>query len=641
MLSNETTFTSESSKSRENVQLPKLKNVYVSAYEWFEYAYYCAEKGGPSAWSKFKKIDDDIIQKKLGPTKINEKKLKKIYDDDLKQLNYYFDKYKGGNIKEIYDCINKILTESYRCDCKELSGNLTIKKLYEAASKALKQLYNLKLEELKNSNKAIVSFKKCLEEYTWIKYVSRSIEAKVGANANNVNDVMKKVESFLQNCYINYIDYYSIYYKFKNKKYLLTDKYFCKVKKGIVDGFNKLVKNDEKSIAEIFPEFKIRKSYIQTQKLVAFTRFLGGNKTSAIRELPSNAADYDKDTELEKFIEKQGIDSKIKDIIVLNSHDAGTYTMLVKSIFDIFNKIARTQIVRIKLQLESGARSFDFRVKYYKGVLVFFHGNVLGGPAEEAFDDIYEFLITHKSEIVFVGCGYEKIKDLKSVKDMLRLNMIYNPEKNTDDWKNWHTKTIGYILNYNVPKNEQRNGGKLIIFGDGKNTVPSNNNYVYQKKSRTSGSDEILALGEAYSLMRQRHLADMYEAVEDIRTCGKYNDEEKVVYAEQMLAKLLSHPDYKKWNDQHPNNKLTAKLDKKEKQEFLGWANKGELGVHEKLNDISIPHTPNAIEVLTEVIFGKSSHGKPLRSAKKYTGKTLEKIEKLVGKNIKIGRAHV
>ena len=69
MLSNETTFTSESSKSRENVKLPKLKNVYVSAYEWFEYAYYCAEKGGPSAWSKFKKIDDDIIQKNSGQPK--------------------------------------------------------------------------------------------------------------------------------------------------------------------------------------------------------------------------------------------------------------------------------------------------------------------------------------------------------------------------------------------------------------------------------------------------------------------------------------------------------------------------------------------------------------------------------------------
>ena len=164
MLSNETTFTSEPS---ENVPTLKLEIVDTSAYGWFEYGYFCAEKGGPSAWGESKNVNIDIIIKeKLEPTKINEKKLKKTCNDDCKRLKEYFDEYSGGNIKLAFDRINKILTELYKCGFKKLSENLTIKKIYEIALKALKQLYNLKLKELKNSNKAIVGFKKCLEEYT-------------------------------------------------------------------------------------------------------------------------------------------------------------------------------------------------------------------------------------------------------------------------------------------------------------------------------------------------------------------------------------------------------------------------------------------------------------------------------------------
>ncbi len=100
MNEHKTNFISETSEPNEDAQLLKLKSVYVSAYEWFEYAYYCSEKGGPSAWERFKNVN---INEEYRPTKINEKKIKKLYDNDCKKLKEYVKEY----VIEYSDAKNK------------------------------------------------------------------------------------------------------------------------------------------------------------------------------------------------------------------------------------------------------------------------------------------------------------------------------------------------------------------------------------------------------------------------------------------------------------------------------------------------------------------------------------------------------
>lgn len=97
-------------------------------------------------------------------------------------------------------------------------------------------------------------------------------------------------------------------------------------------------------------------------------------------------------------------ETKLKNMHIPGSHDAGTYKMGPKSTTDIVGRMAKTQTGSIMGQLRKGVRYFDLRIRKVKDVFVFYHGIVNGSNALEGIKHINKF-IEHegKNEVIILS----------------------------------------------------------------------------------------------------------------------------------------------------------------------------------------------------------------------------------------------
>lgn len=116
-------------------------------------------------------------------------------------------------------------------------------------------------------------------------------------------------------------------------------------------------------------------------------------------------------------------ETKLKDMHIPGSHDAGTYKMGPKSTTDIVGRMAQTQTGSIMGQLRRGIRYFDLRIRKVKDVFVFYHGIVNGSNALEGIKHINKFIENEgKNEIIIL---YFEI-DNKIATEFVKLQPVKN-----------------------------------------------------------------------------------------------------------------------------------------------------------------------------------------------------------------------
>lgn len=91
-------------------------------------------------------------------------------------------------------------------------------------------------------------------------------------------------------------------------------------------------------------------------------------------------------------------DSKLKELAIISSHNAGSYSMDSENYhISALGKAAKTQKLNFIGQLKSGVRHFDFRMRLEKSVPVFFHGPINGAPVTEAISQLMNFISQNRS----------------------------------------------------------------------------------------------------------------------------------------------------------------------------------------------------------------------------------------------------
>lgn len=144
---------------------------------------------------------------------------------------------------------------------------------------------------------------------------------------------------------------------------------------------------------------------------------------------------------LSKWMEKTlyGKSSKLelKNIAMLSSHDAGSYTMKPEYYAaSLLGKAAQTQKLNFMGQLRSGVRHFDFRMRLSNSVPVFCHGIINGAPVTEAIQQITKFINSHGKEVIILqikadeAC-FKKFYELPCVKELAKYIYydVNNPSK--------------------------------------------------------------------------------------------------------------------------------------------------------------------------------------------------------------------
>ena len=146
----------------------------------------------------------------------------------------------------------------------------------------------------------------------------------------------------------------------------------------------------------------------------------------------------------------EGIDQRMKltQIVMLQAHDTGSYTMAPLSSTDIYGKGSQTQSGNITSMLKSGARCFDIRVRLVKSIPLFHHGSVTGGSFLEGAKQISKFLKTNRNELIVIELKCDddcvkKIREMSLMKDFL--DLVYYPP----DEKKAPEITIGEMIKSN------------------------------------------------------------------------------------------------------------------------------------------------------------------------------------------------
>ena len=169
--------------------------------------------------------------------------------------------------------------------------------------------------------------------------------------------------------------------------------------------------------------------------------------------------------------------TKIKNIAIPGSHDAGSYDM---------PWFAETQDKNITDQLSCGTRYFDLRVQKAGDDLVIYHGISKGVSLEDVIDDFIKFLSAHKTETLlldfqhFKGEGaQEAVVELLDEK-LASSYVVKNRSASTSD--------KDYISNLTL--NSAR--GKCIIFWGSDSNDALDKQYIFKRNddlgSRTNSS---------------------------------------------------------------------------------------------------------------------------------------------------------
>ena len=216
--------------------------------------------------------------------------------------------------------------------------------------------------------------------------------------------------------------------------------------------------------------------------------------------------------ELRKWMSDIDSETKLKDMHIPGSHDAGTYKMGPKSTTDIVGRMAQTQTGSIMGQLRKGVRYFDLRIRKVKDVFVFYHGIVNGSNALEGIKHINKFIDNEgKNEVIILSFEIdketaEKFVELQTVKSML--DKVLKPkdcnnkkisELTLRDFKD-NSKNI---LIFNGPavfdEYKFKNGGVDTIFNSDKGP------HKLRYKARGKGDEFAIIAGSILNSLENQH----------------------------------------------------------------------------------------------------------------------------------------
>lgn len=394
-----------------------------------------------------RKIDPSFEAWFIQSNNLNEKQIKKIYDDEI----------------------------SDRKSSMSATKDKSKKKNLKAEISKLKAERAQKIKELKKANEQILAFKKFRKAF---KTCEDAIDY-----ANAQFDKKKLDDNFLQK-------YEKLLLNRKNPDQISDWKEYSAAHlkektKNMINETKKELNNCEKG-----------KKWYNCMKLyeVWYRRLLssfGFTKSKDVRSSDSLKFDLKGDNDLSNWMEnnKNFIDNKkLSDIVIPASHDSGGYSMKPLSGTDIFGKAAQTHTVNFAGQLKAGIRYFDIRMELENGIPVLSHGPVRGATAAEAFRPLLKFLESHKNELVIVEISHTSKKCLSQFDKLPVVKELVNKYKyNLEDNK------IGNICLKNIIDS----GKNLIMFNKKANELIMDE---YNEAIRNSRNDKLMVDNELENL---------------------------------------------------------------------------------------------------------------------------------------------
>lgn len=179
------------------------------------------------------------------------------------------------------------------------------------------------------------------------------------------------------------------------------------------------------------------------------------------------------DVSLKTWMNSIKDETKLNDIIMPGSHDAGTNGM---------SWLSETQHLDIKDQLNLGTRYFDLRVNKHNDDYVIYHSIINGAKFDPIFEDIKEFIVNNPSETLLLDFQHFKNDSdeyvFHKVKNELKGYLINNDTNKTD------LKFIDELIL------KDARGKCVVFFGD-------NSKYVDESFIFTRNNDRCTNLNSA------------------------------------------------------------------------------------------------------------------------------------------------
>lgn len=383
---------------------------------------------------------------------LNEKQIKKIYDD------------------EISDKKSSMSATKDKSEKKKLKAEISKLKTERAKN----------IKELKKANEQILAFKKFRKAFKTCKDAIDYANAQFKEKKLDDN-FLKEYEKLLLNRKNS--DQISDWKVSDWKEYSAAN--LKEKTKDMIDDTKKKLNNCEKG-----------KKWYNYMKLyeVWYRRLLssfGFTKSKDVRSSDSLKFDLKDDNDLSNWMKNNEefiIDEKLSDIVIPASHDSGGYSMGPLSGTDIFGKAAQTHTVNFAGQLRAGIRYFDVRMELENGIPVLSHGIVKGATAAEAFRSLLKFLKNHPEELVIVEISHTSencLSQFKKLPVVKELKKKYKYDLNGNK--------IGNICLKNII-NSKKN---LIMFNSDKDKLIVDK---FNEAIRNSRNDKLMVDNELKNL---------------------------------------------------------------------------------------------------------------------------------------------
>lgn len=189
------------------------------------------------------------------------------------------------------------------------------------------------------------------------------------------------------------------------------------------------------------------------------------------RLIGKNRKSFESDSSLINWMSKIDDNTKVIDVVIPGSHDAGTKGTIWA---------AETQNCTIKEQLEIGTRYFDLRVEKKSDKLVMFHKAASGMDFKPVMSWIKDFIIQHPSE--FLLLDFQHFKG-NSQLDVARVVMTELCEPGLLIGNTNECSDLDFVRNLTV--GEVR--GKCIVFWGDESPLP--NQYFFSRNTNECTMD--------------------------------------------------------------------------------------------------------------------------------------------------------